>query len=105
MAGQLIDVQEFEVDRERDLLDNSELREQSIQEMEEYSAPGTYVHHEAVYAAYIMHTMVLTSLCEHISVVCDKAWYIKSRQIAHLLYELYNDMALAACNDEEDEDE
>ena len=104
MAGQLVDVEEFEVDRERDLLDNSELREQSIKEMEEYSAPGTFVCHETVYAAHLMHTMVLTSLCEHVSIVCNRSWYIKSRQIAHLLYELYNDIALAA-SEEEDEDE
>lgn len=101
MAGRLIDVEEFELDRERDLLDNSEFREQSIQEMEEFSAPGTYVCHEALHTSYLMHTIILSSLCEHISIVCNKSWYIKSRQIASLLYELYSEIAIA--HNEEDE--
>lgn len=105
MAGQLIDIEEFEIDRERELLDNSELRDQTIQEMEEFSAPGTFVCHEALTTSYLIHTMVSNHLCDHPSILCNKAWYIKSRQIAHLLYELYNDITIAHDDDEDEDNE
>lgn len=103
MAGKLMDVAEFEVDRERDLLDNHKFTEQSIKEMEEMSAPGTFMCHEVVHMSFLLHTMVLSQLSEHPAILSNKLWYIKSRQIAHLLYELYNDISLEHEEEEIDE--
>lgn len=103
MNRKLMDVAEFEVERERDLLDNSKYFRQTIQQIEEMAAPGTLMCHEVVHMAYVLHTMVLSQLSEHPSILCNKAWYIKSRQIAYLLHELHTDILIEHEEEEDDE--
>ncbi len=93
MTAVIMSVDEYEEDRERELVEAAGHLDCTIQKVQTSTAPGTIFCHESVQMSALLYKLVRTELCGHPAIISRRAWYIKARQIEDLLHSLYDDIA------------
>src|ERR1700743_2440189 len=89
----LMSVDDYELDRETELLSIVDDFGGSIQSVQEIAMPGGMMCHEALHMSSYLERQVLHELAEHPSILSNPKWYIAARQIGELLHNLYQDIA------------
>lgn len=92
MTKHLKDVAILECDREKELLSLINYDDCSLEEIEELCAPGTYSCHEALYSCHTALLLINSHITNHPSILCNRSWYIKARQIEEMIQELQQEI-------------